>query len=236
MNKPEYSAYPHENNYMIPAGADFIVESVEEVNLPHYGHIKCHIISLTQVNDHDLSSETASETGLMSIRSSELDEKAGLFEDLEENPEIIRVTNVHKTYLLGIDGAPALRGVDLAVKEGEFITILGNSGGGKTSLLNIMGTIDKPSKGDLYICGVKVMYNTKDEILANIRLNKLGFVFQSFNLIGSLTALENVMLPMQLKGIMTKTEIFQRAKKLLNEVGLTNRQDHFPPMLSGGEQ
>ena len=116
----------------------------------------------------------------------------------EDTKEVIKIVNVHKTYLLGIEGVPALRGVNLTIQDGEFITILGTSGGGKTTLLNIIGTIDKPSKGDVYICGLRIKFSTKDTLLASIRLNKLGFVFQTFNLIGSLTALENVELPMQL--------------------------------------
>ena len=116
----------------------------------------------------------------------------------EMSREVIKIVNVHKTYLLGIEGVPALRGVNLTVQDGEFITILGTSGGGKTTLLNIIGTIDKPSKGDVYICGLRIKFSTADTLLASIRLNKLGFVFQTFNLIGSLTALENVELPMQL--------------------------------------
>lgn len=112
--------------------------------------------------------------------------------------EVIKLVNVHKTYLLGIEGVPALRGVGLTINDGEFVTILGTSGGGKTTMLNIIGTIDKPSKGDVYICGLRIKSSTKDSLLASIRLNKLGFVFQTFNLIGSLSALENVELPMQL--------------------------------------
>ena len=119
-------------------------------------------------------------------------------EEPESNDEVIKIVNVHKTYLLGIEGVPALRGVNVTIREGEFICILGTSGGGKTTLLNIIGTIDKPSKGDIYICGLRIKQSTKDSLLASIRLNKLGFVFQTFNLIGSLTALENVELPMQL--------------------------------------
>ena len=95
-------------------------------------------------------------------------------------------------------------------------------------MLNIIGTIDKPTKGDLYICGVRVKFSTKDSLLASIRLNKLGFVFQTFNLIGSLTALENVELPMQLRGKLTRDEIRKRAVSLLEEVGLGKRLDHFP--------
>ena len=118
-------------------------------------------------------------------------------QEIDENTkEVIKIVNVHKTYLLGIEGVPALRGVGLTINDGEFISILGTSGGGKTTLLNIIGTIDKPSKGDIYICGLRIKFSTKDTLLASIRLNKLGFVFQTFNLIGSLTALENVELPM----------------------------------------
>ena len=157
--------------------------------------------------------------------------------EIDENSrEVIKIVNVHKTYLLGIEGVPALRGVNLTVQDGEFITILGTSGGGKTTLLNIIGTIDKPSKGDVYICGLRIKFSTADTLLASIRLNKLGFVFQTFNLIGSLTALENVELPMQLQGKLSREEIRQRARKLLADVGLQERMDHFPNQLSGGEQ
>lgn len=76
--------------------------------------------------------------------------------------EVIKLVNVHKTYLLGLEGVPALRGVNLSIKAGEFITILGTSGGGKTTMLNIIGTIDKPSKGDVYICGLRIKYSTRD--------------------------------------------------------------------------
>ena len=154
----------------------------------------------------------------------------------ETSREVIKIVNVHKTYLLGIEGVPALRGVNVTVQEGEFISILGTSGGGKTTLLNIIGTIDKPSKGDVYICGLRIKFSTADTLLASIRLNKLGFVFQTFNLIGSLTALENVELPMQLQGKLTREEIRNRARQLLQSVGLEQRMDHFPNQLSGGEQ
>mmetsp|Transcript_18206 Transcript_18206/g.17325 ORF Transcript_18206/g.17325 Transcript_18206/m.17325 type:complete len:213 (-) Transcript_18206:408-1046(-) len=154
----------------------------------------------------------------------------------DQGREVIKLVNVHKTYLLGLEGVPALRGVNLSIKDGELICILGTSGGGKTTLLNIIGTIDKPSKGDVYICGLRIKYSTKDQLLASIRLNKLGFVFQTFNLIGSLTALENVELPMQLRGKLSREKIRERAVSLLKDVGLGDRLDHFPNQLSGGEQ
>jgi putative ABC transport system ATP-binding protein len=144
--------------------------------------------------------------------------------------------NVHKTYLLGLEGVQALRGVDVTIKKGEFACILGTSGGGKTTMLNLIGTIDKPTKGDLYLCGLRIKHNTPDRTLASIRLNKVAFVFQSFNLITSLTALENVELPMQLRGKLSRRDIRNRATELLDKVGLADRKTHFPNMLSGGEQ
>lgn len=149
---------------------------------------------------------------------------------------IIRVKNVHKTYLLGLDGVPALRGVSLNVKKGEFIVILGKSGGGKTSLLNILGTIDKPSKGELYISNKRITSETTDDEFAALRLNNIGFVFQQFNLISSMSALENVSLPMVLDGTRSKPEIEARARMLLDKVGIGARCTHIPSQLSGGEQ
>jgi len=155
-------------------------------------------------------------------------------EDLQNN--VILLRNVHKTYLLGIEGISALRGVNLSIKEKEFVCIFGTSGGGKTTLLNIMGTIDKPTKGEVILCGHKIKSSTEDKILAGLRLSYIGFVFQTFNLIGSLTALENVELPMILKGELSKGDIKKRATELLEKVGLGARMNHFPNQLSGGEQ
>jgi len=149
---------------------------------------------------------------------------------------VVAMKNVHKTYLLGIEGVPALRGVSLTIKRGEFVCIFGTSGGGKTTMLNIMGTIDKPTKGELRLCGTRVTNSTKDSELSDIRLSKLGFVFQTFNLLSSLTALENVEMPMILHGVLSQSERRQRAKELLDMVGLGKRFDHVPSQLSGGEQ
>jgi len=124
---------------------------------------------------------------------------------------IIEVRNVQKTYLLGAEGVPALRGVSIKVYQGEFLCILGTSGGGKTTLLNTMGTIDKPTKGEVTICGHRIRSNTPDKLLASLRLEKIAFVFQTFNLISSLNALENVELPMTLRGKLSKSEIRNRA-------------------------
>lgn len=156
---------------------------------------------------------------------------------LEEGEEaIIAFENIHKTYLLGIEGVPALRGVSMTVKKGEMVCIFGTSGGGKTTLLNILGTIDRPTKGQLFLSGQRINHSTPDKILANLRLNEIGFVFQTFNLLSSLTALENVEMPMILAGRLTRTERRARAISLLERVGMGNRLDHQPSQLSGGEQ
>eukprot|EP01028_Stygiella_incarcerata_P008382 TRINITY_DN362_c5_g1_i1.p2 TRINITY_DN362_c5_g1~~TRINITY_DN362_c5_g1_i1.p2 ORF type:complete len:359 (-),score=124.61 TRINITY_DN362_c5_g1_i1:1940-3016(-) len=153
-----------------------------------------------------------------------------------EEDAIIRFSNVHKTYLLGVEGIPALRGVSFTVKRGEWVIIYGTSGGGKTTLLNILGTIDKPTKGNVWILGTDINEQTKDKQLAHLRLKQMGFVFQTFNLLSSLTAIENVMIPMVILGKLRKKERIARAEKLLAMVGLENRRDHLPSQLSGGEQ
>lgn len=154
----------------------------------------------------------------------------------EDEESIIICRNVHKTYLLGLEGVPALRGVSVTIRRGEFIVILGKSGGGKTSMLNIFGTIDRPTKGELTICHQHIRESTTDEEFANLRLHKIGFVFQTFNLIGSMTAIENVGLPMTLAGTMSPFQIQSRAKMLLTRVGMGARLTHLPSQLSGGEQ
>lgn len=149
---------------------------------------------------------------------------------------IVKIENVHKTYLIGVEGVSALRGVSLTVERGEFLCILGTSGGGKTTLMNIIGTIDRATKGHVSLCNERIRTSTKDNVLANLRLTKIGFVFQSFNLISSMTALENVELPMLLLGRLSRSQVKQRAIELLTTFGLDNRLTHFPNMLSGGEQ
>lgn len=153
-----------------------------------------------------------------------------------EEKAIISVKNVHKTYLLGLEGVPALRGVSLSIKKGEFIVILGKSGGGKTSLLNILGTIDKPTKGELHICDRRITSTTTDKDFAFLRLHKIGFVFQQFNLIATMTAQENVALPMTLAGRLSRDQIKARSAELLRSVGMGPRLGHLPSQLSGGEQ
>jgi len=165
-------------------------------------------------------------------------EKDEVFPDsFKDNSEVIvSMHNVHKTYLLGIEGVPALRGVSMSILKGEFVCIFGTSGGGKTTMLNIMGTIDKPTKGELRLCGTRVTSSTKDSELSLIRLKKVGFVFQTFNLLSSLSALENVEMPMILCGELSHENRRKRAIELLTTVGMGSRLHHLPTQLSGGEQ
>jgi putative ABC transport system ATP-binding protein len=167
-----------------------------------------------------------------SLQQNPFDEK----EELKDVKDIIVLKNVHKTYLLGVEGVTALRGVSLNIKQGEFVCILGTSGGGKTTMLNIIGTIDKPTKGEVFIAGHKIKASTEDKLLASLRLHYLAFVFQTFNLLSSLTAVENVELPMILEGKLGRSESRRRAIMLLEKVGLKERVNHFPNQLSGGEQ
>jgi len=143
---------------------------------------------------------------------------------------VIVLRNVCKTYLLGIEGVPALRGITLTIRRGEFVVILGKSGSGKTSLLNVLGTIDKPTRGDLFLGGVRVDAKTPDSTLADIRLRRLAFIFQTFNLLPQLSVLENVELPMVLAGWGTRASRRRRALKLLSRVGLSERVGHTPNM------
>ena len=167
---------------------------------------------------------------------SALDKMAKIPEAIKPEEDVIVLRNIHKTYLIGIEGVPALRGVSLTVKKGEFLTIFGTSGGGKTTMLNIIGTIDTPSRGDIKIFDKLIKSDTPDQDLSNIRLNNISFVFQSFNLFQNLNVLENVEMPMKIKGKLSYKKIKERALYLIDKVGLTNRINHFPNQLSGGEQ
>jgi putative ABC transport system ATP-binding protein len=160
----------------------------------------------------------------------------GAGNDAERRAPLIVLRNVHKTYMLGVEGVPALRGVSLSIFPGEFVVVYGTSGGGKTTLMNIMGTIDKPTKGNLSLDGVRVTDSTSDATLAQIRLTGIGFVFQTFNLLAPLSAVENVEMPMILADKLTAAERRARATKLLTDVGLGHRLHHKPSQLSGGEQ
>jgi putative ABC transport system ATP-binding protein len=158
-------------------------------------------------------------------------------EDRAEVGEVvISCENVHKTYLLGVEGVAALRGVSVDVYGGELLVIYGTSGGGKSTLLNVLGTIDTPTKGNLAIFDARITDRTPDRVLAGLRNKKVGFVFQSFNLLSTMSAEDNVALPMIIAGERSAAEIKARARDLLRQVGLGHRLGHYPSMLSGGEQ
>ena len=147
---------------------------------------------------------------------------------------MIRIEKLHKSYPIGKDSLHVLKGLDLHIKEGEFVSIMGSSGSGKSTLLNIIGLLDEHDEGNYYLNGQLIEH--LDEKKAAILRNKfLGFVFQSFNLINYKNALENVALPLYYKGIGRK-ERQKIALKYLDKVGLKERADHLPSELSGGEK
>jgi len=147
---------------------------------------------------------------------------------------IIRVEDIHKTYQLGETQVHALRGVSLEIRRGEFVAIMGASGSGKSTFMNILGCLDKPSSGRYLLEGTDVSRLEKKQ-LAGIRNRKIGFVFQGFNLLARTTALENTELP-TLYARIDKEERHRRAIDALKMVGLGDRIDHFPSQLSGGQQ
>jgi putative ABC transport system ATP-binding protein len=147
---------------------------------------------------------------------------------------IVRAIGLSKVYRRGKVEVPALRDVNFQVYSGEIVGIMGPSGSGKTTLLNLIGGLDKPTMGKIFVDGVDITSLGEDD-LADYRLKKVGFVFQFYNLIPTLTALENVELPMALAGL-PKNERRDRALDLLRMVGLEARADHKPDELSGGEQ
>jgi len=150
------------------------------------------------------------------------------------NETVIQVENLVKIYRLGKVSISALRGISFNVTKGEFLVVMGPSGSGKTTLLNLIGAIDKPTNGGIYIDGKDITTLGEGE-LTKLRRHKIGFIFQFYNLIPALTALENVELPMLTAGISRK-DASKRAFQLLETVGLAERVGHLPDELSGGEQ
>ncbi len=148
---------------------------------------------------------------------------------------VLRAVDLYKNYRMGSGViVPALRGANIEVYEGDFVAIIGPSGSGKTTLLNMLGLLDTPDSGEVYVDGVPVVGLSDDE-LSEIRLQKIGFVFQQYNLVPILTALENVEIPMILAGVPRKRRL-ERARSLLEIVGISNMADHRPTELSGGQQ
>jgi putative ABC transport system ATP-binding protein len=147
---------------------------------------------------------------------------------------ILELREVKKSYRMGKVLVPALCGVSFDVKEGEFLTIFGPSGSGKSTLLHLMGCLDRPDEGEILIDGSNIL-KLNDNKLAELRLTKMGFVFQFFNLLPRLTALKNVELPLTVAGVPEK-EALSRTEEMLKFVGLEARVNHKPYELSGGEQ
>ncbi len=145
-----------------------------------------------------------------------------------------RLESVWKTYKMGEETINALRGVSLGIKKGEFFAIQGQSGSGKSTAMHVIGTLDRPDKGSVYINGRDISTLSEDK-LAELRGTTIGFVFQQFNLIPTLTAIENVTLPMIFQGKLGPVRE-SRASELLSQVDLLNRKDHKPSQLSGGQQ
>ncbi|MDP2925264.1 MAG: ABC transporter ATP-binding protein [Nanoarchaeota archaeon] len=151
-----------------------------------------------------------------------------------KNNEIIRLEEVYKNYIMGETIVKAICDVNLGIKRGEFVAIVGPSGSGKSTMMNMVGALDLASKGEIYLDGLDIEHVGESE-LAQIRGRKIGFIFQTFNLIPTLSALENVALPMIFQGI-PKWNRIERAKKLLKDVKLEHRMYHLSNELSGGER
>jgi putative ABC transport system ATP-binding protein len=147
---------------------------------------------------------------------------------------VIELKNVYKHYQMGDNLVKAVDGVDIKIEQGDFVAIMGPSGSGKSTTMNLVGSLDLATKGEIYLDGINIE-NLGESELAQIRGKKIGFIFQSFNLVPNLTAKENVMLPMMFQGTsLDKRE--RKAEHLLKLVDLGERMDHFPNQLSGGQQ
>ena len=215
------------------------IYNIENKNISYANKLIINNVSDSDNNSENTNDENKLYLGEISNKEkifSVLDNMSKFSDEIKPEKDVIVLRNIHKTYLIGIEGVPALRGVSLTVKKGEFLTIFGTSGGGKTTMLNIIGTIDTPSRGDIKIFDKLIKSDTSDKDLSNIRLNNISFVFQSFNLFQNLNVLENVEMPMKIKGKLRYKKIRERALSLIEKVGLTNRINHFPNQLSGGEQ
>lgn len=149
--------------------------------------------------------------------------------------EIIKIEDLKRQFTMGSETVHALKGISFTIKEGEFVTIMGSSGSGKSTMLNILGCLDKPTSGNYEIDGVKVKDLSKNQ-LATIRNEKIGFIFQSYNLLARTSAIENVELPLLYNSKVTSEERRERAIKALEMVGLGERLHHTPSQLSGGQQ
>ncbi|WMW25703.1 ABC transporter ATP-binding protein [Methanolobus sediminis] len=150
---------------------------------------------------------------------------------MSENHDVVRVTDVTKNYNLGSTEVEVLHGIDLNIKNGEFVSIMGQSGSGKTTLMNLIGMLDHPTSGSIHINGENITGRSQKE-LVELRRNAVGFIFQQFHLIPSLTAYENVALPLVFAGEKDNGAVISA----LERVGLSHRINHRPSEMSGGEQ
>jgi len=149
--------------------------------------------------------------------------------------EIIKLEDIKREYIMGEETVHALRGVSFTIYEGEFVTIMGTSGSGKSTLLNILGCLDTPTAGNYYLDGVPVKTMGKND-RATLRNRKIGFIFQSYNLLAKTTAVENVELPLMYNPTISSKQRHERAVKSLNDVGLGDRLNHKSNQMSGGQQ
>ena len=149
--------------------------------------------------------------------------------------EIIRLENIRRNFIVGSETVHALRGVSFTINSGEFVTIMGTSGSGKSTLLNILGCLDTPTSGEYYLDGISVRSMGKNE-RSILRNRKIGFVFQSYNLLPKTTALENVELPLMYNSSISAKERHELASKALDAVGLSERKNHKSNQMSGGQQ
>ena len=148
--------------------------------------------------------------------------------------KLIEVKHAVKTYQMGDETFYAMNDISFSIEEGEFVAIMGASGSGKSTCMNMLGTLDRPTSGEYYLDGVDVFSLDSDQ-LSDIRNNKIGFVFQGFNLISRTTALDNVIMPMIYKGL-TDEERLKCARQALKIVGLENKENNMPSQMSGGQQ
>jgi len=152
----------------------------------------------------------------------------------KKEEEVIHLENVTKYYHMGESIVRAVDGISLSIKKGEFIAVMGPSGSGKSTCMNLIGSLDVPTKGAVFLDGENVSYFSESD-LAELRGNKVGFIFQQFNLIPNLTVKENVMLPMDFQGT-SKMKRIEVAEEILEKVDLADRMDFYPNQLSGGQQ
>ena len=168
------------------------------------------------------------------VEPQQLNVNPALLAEIPEARPVIELDHIHKTYTMGDVEVHALRGVSLNIREGEFVAIMGASGSGKSTTMNILGCLDRPTRGTYILDGEDVSQMSKDE-RADIRCQKIGFVFQGFNLLSRTSALENVELPMLYLGV-DAAQRRQRAMEALAAVGLAGREQSHPNQLSGGQQ